>query len=165
MDGEGHSIKHFVSITKSRVNNQYFLSDDLHPEYPQDIGISVDNEWVARTWVIYTEIPVSGLPKDSDSDESDNKVLLNGASKAMAGSCNNCDSDDSGGKVPVAGTSESMAIDTRKLFGSKVIHNISQISQEHVIAGYAIVVLLLACAAFNRLVCYLGNIMLQNLGK
>ena len=38
MDGEKHTVPHYVSVTKSLVSSDFFLSDDLNPTKPRNLG-------------------------------------------------------------------------------------------------------------------------------
>ena len=49
----GDSCSHFVSVTKSQMNDHFFLSDDITPESPKDLGTDISDDWFSPTWLFY----------------------------------------------------------------------------------------------------------------
>ena len=72
-------VPHFVSITKSRNGDSFYLSDDLLPEDPKELGCYVNDDWLAPIILFYT-IKHQSLKGWGDlvHDECDNNNSIKG---------------------------------------------------------------------------------------
>ena len=135
---------HFVSVTNSKINNHFYLSDDLTPANPRDLGTEINDGWPNPTWLYYTveEVCVPFLStalsamtsKETPTFTSNNKPIITILKRNTNETRNGNASNDSA-IIECLGVDRQRQIDMKKMFCSVSIGLLSELGKLHSIVG------------------------------